>query len=65
MKCNISKVKDRDMRRLHEELCKLRCLKCGSVIGEYHSPFFMIYDFQNKRARLCDKCKGATDERAE
>lgn len=66
MKCNYPKVKPRDMQRLQEELRKLRCVKCGAVIREYSSPFFMIYDYQNLRARTCDKCKGVeADETAD
>ena len=52
------------MKRLHDELCNLRCCKCGAVIEKYESPFFMIYE-RSKRNRLCKKCKGATDERAD
>lgn len=65
MKCNLPKsTSRRDMKRLHDELCNLRCCKCGAVIEKYESPFFMIYE-RSKRNRLCKKCKGATDERAD
>ena len=66
MKCNIPKTKKRDVQRLREELCKLRCSKCGTVIREYSSPFFMVYQYQNEKARLCTKCKGEQpNERAD
>ena len=64
MKCNLPKpTKPRDMERLHEELCKIRCCKCGAVIEKRENPIFVIYE-ETKRKRLCNKCKGVqTDER--
>ena len=62
MKCNLPKPTSRkDMERLHDELCKLRCCKCGAVIEKYENLLFMIYE-QSRRKRLCKKCKGENDE---
>lgn len=61
MKCNIPRpTKPRDIARLNEELCKIRCRKCGAVIEECTTPILAIYEA--KRMKLCDKCKGGTDE---
>lgn len=61
MKCNIRKPNPRDIERLHEELRKVRCYKCGSVIETHELPIFAIYS--QRKHRLCDKCKGVlTDE---
>jgi NAD-dependent SIR2 family protein deacetylase len=61
MKCNIPKCSEKDFKKLQDELRKLRCSKCGAVIREYSSPFFMIYDYQNMNARICLKCKGGAE----
>lgn len=65
MKCNIPKPTSmRDKERLYNELCKIRCSKCGAVIKKYENPIFMIYE-QGKIKNLCKKCKEATDEKAD
>lgn len=55
MKCNLKKTSKKDMERLHEELRKLRCYRCGAVIKTLESPFFMVYEQQKKP--LCERCK--------
>lgn len=55
MKCKLEKTSHKDMERLKEELRKLRCYKCGSVIKIFESPFFMVYEQQKKP--LCERCK--------
>lgn len=56
MKCNLKKTNSKDIRRLYDELRKLRCYKCGQVIKVCESPIFMIYE--QPRKQLCKKCKG-------
>lgn len=59
MKCNIKKTSNKDIGRLNEELYKLRCHKCGSVIDVFSSQIFMIYEQRKKP--LCEKCKGGEE----
>lgn len=58
MKCNLNlkKTSNKDILRLNEELCKLRCYKCGSVIKVCKLPIFMIYE--ERKMPLCERCKG-------
>lgn len=56
MKCNLKKTTNKDRRRLNEELCKLRCYRCGTVIKTYALPIFMACEQQ--KMSLCKKCKG-------
>ena len=56
MKCNLKKTSDKDIRRLNEELCKVRCRKCGAVIKVYPLPIFMAYEAT--KYQLCERCKG-------
>lgn len=66
MKCNIQKpTNTRDIQRLQEEICKIRCFNCGAVIKKHGVPIRAIYE-QVRRVQLCDKCRGVlTDERAD
>lgn len=59
MKCNLKKTTDKDRRKLNEELCKLRCFKCGSVVKVYDLPIFMVYEQQ--KMPLCERCKGGAE----
>lgn len=58
MKCNVPKPPNpRDIARLREELCKVRCYKCGAVIEQHKEPIYAIQE-KCRRMRLCKKCRG-------
>lgn len=58
MKCNIPKVKNRDLSRLYEALTQVKCCRCGRVI-EVMSHSYAVLNFDKRRYenRLCVYCK--------
>ena len=64
MKCNYHEIKDRDIRKLVEELTQVKCCKCGRVI-ELMSEAYAVRYFDKKRYenRLCQEWeKGGGEE---
>ena len=63
MRCNIPKVKHRDMRRMTELLTRVKCCKCGQVI-EVMSEAYAILNFDKKRYenRVCEKCQRESED---